>query len=218
MAEVNVLIEGYRAFYKRYFASGDTLYRELVKTGQSPMTLIIACSDSRVDPSILMNAEPGDIFVIRNVANLVPPYEIDDAGLHGVSAALEFAVRILEVEHIVIVGHSNCAGIQTLLNSDKIQHTDFIGKWMDVAKPAKEKTLNAVPDASKSVLQHTCEKESVLLSLDNLLTFPWIKSIVERGNLKLHGWYFSLEDGHLHEYNPNKAMFEAIPVNTTEKA
>ncbi|MFV2093374.1 MAG: carbonic anhydrase [Hyphomicrobiales bacterium] len=210
MGEIESLVEGYRVFYQKYFLSGDTLFRELTRTGQSPKTMIIACSDSRVDPSIIMNSEPGDIFVVRNVANLVPPFEADESGLHGVSAALEFSVRILEVKNILVLGDSDCAGIHALMHDEVIQNTDFIGKWMSVAKAAAEKTRANNPDLDDLQLQHTCEKESVLLSLGNILTFPWIKSRVENGEIKLHGWYFSMEQGHLLEFNPEKGDFDNI--------
>lgn len=213
MAKVEVLIKGYREFYKKYFLSGKTLYKELTEVGQFPKTLVVSCSDSRVDPSIIMSAEPGDIFVIRNVANLVPPYEKDEDSLHGVSAALEFAVSVLKVENIVVMGHSNCAGISALLNSETLQHTDFIAKWVGVAAKAKEKTLENNKGAEKPVLQKCCEKESILLSLGNLLTFPWIRDKVENGSLKLHGWYFTLEDGSLQEYDPNEDGFGVIAVS-----
>lgn len=213
MAEVKKLIEGYREFYKKYFASGDTLYKDLQK-GQSPKTLIIACSDSRVDPSIVTNAEPGDIFVIRNVANLVPPYQVDETGLHGVSSALEYAVLVLKVEHIVIMGHSNCGGIRSLVNNDAIRDTDFIWQWMDVLQPAKENVIMKYPGACEDDLCCMCEKESILHSLDNLLTFPWVKSKVESGDLKLHGWYFSLDDGSLMGYNPQTNKFENISTKS----
>lgn len=216
MAEVSKLIDGYREFYRKYFASGDTLYQKLTNVGQSPKTLIIACSDSRVDPSIVTNATPGEIFVVRNVANLVPPCDIDSDTLHGVSAALEFAVRFLKVKHIVVLGHSGCAGIQALLDSSNIGPTDFIGKWMDAAKPAKEMALNNNPNAGKDMLQHQCEKENVLLSLNNLLTFPWVKSRVENGQLKLHGWHLHLENGTLQQYNPTSAAFENIDTQVTK--
>lgn len=168
MAEVKALIEGYKKFYKKYFASDNELYNELAKTGQSPKTLIIACSDSRVDPSIVMNAKPGDIFVIRNVANLVPPCETSESGIHGVSAALEFAVQILQVNHIVVLGHSSCAGIAALLGSADIDKTDFIGKWMSIAKPAREKTLTEKKYSCDKTMHHECEKECIMLSLENL--------------------------------------------------
>jgi carbonic anhydrase len=210
MAEVNALIEGYKRFYNKYFASDNGLYDELARTGQNPKTLIIACSDSRVDPSIVTHAKPGDIFVIRNVANLVPPYEISEKGLHGVSAALEFAVQILEVSNIVVLGHSSCAGIAALMGSANIENTDFIGKWVSIAKRAKEKTLNAKKYNNEKDMHHECEKESIILSLENLFTFPWIKKRVEEKKLKLHGWYFELEQGHLFEYSPFKKGFQKI--------
>ncbi len=211
MAEVRALIEGYRKFYARYYASGDPLYRDLAQNGQSPKTLIIACSDSRVDPSIITEAGPGDIFVVRNVANLVPPYAPDVKTLHGVSAALEFAVRILEVRHVVILGHSNCAGIAALLEPGKTDNTDFIGMWVNIAAKAREKTLaERRPDETSCETQHRCEKESILLSLSNLTGFPWIREKVEAGTLKLHGWYFSMDQGHLMEYDPRSGQFNAV--------
>lgn len=211
MAEVKALIEGYRKFYARYYASGDPLYRDLAQHGQSPKTLIIACSDSRVDPSIITESGPGDIFVVRNVANLVPPYAPDVTTLHGVSAALEFAVRILQVKHIVILGHSNCAGIGALMEPGKTDNTDFIGMWVNIAAKAREKTLaECRPDESPREIQHRCEKESILLSLSNLTGFPWVREKVEAGTLKLHGWYFSMDQGHLMEYDPRAGQFQAV--------
>jgi carbonic anhydrase len=204
MAKIETLIAGYREFYQKYFASGDGLYRDL-SVGQSPKTLVIACSDSRVDPSIVTSASPGDLFVVRNVANLVPPYEVDQHH-HGVSAALEFGVRVLNVEHIVVLGHSSCAGIAALLNSDSVKDTDFIGKWVSLAQAAKDRvTGNPQPEC-----QHQCEKESIILSLDNLLTFPWIKSAVEAERIKLHGWYFSVQEGTLQEYDVGTGKFVGI--------
>ncbi len=218
MAEVKRLIEGYKQFYKNYYLSGSTLYDNLTKEGQSPKTLIIACSDSRVDPSIVTNAEPGDIFVIRNVANMVPPYEDGNTGLHGVSAALEFAVCILNVKHVVILGHSHCAGVGALLDRESVSERDFIGKWVDIGQKAKEKTMADNPGKEPKDLQHECERESVLHSLDNLLTFPWIKDRVEEKSLKLHGWYFSIGNGELMEYNPITSNFKTIDPQAAKSA
>ena len=207
MAEIRTLLNGYREFYKKYYTSGNTLYRDLTRQGQSPKTLIIACSDSRVDPSIITEARPGDIFVIRNVANLVPPYQPGDTGLHGVSAALEFAVRILGVRHIVVLGHTHCAGVKTLLDADGTDDTDFIGRWVSIAAEARTKVL---AETGAEPPQHRCEKECILLSLRNLSAFPWIKEKIESQSLKLHGWHFSIEDGELQEYNPQQGVFTAI--------
>ncbi len=211
MAKIQKLIEGYRRFHQKYFLSNSSLYEELDKVGQSPKTLVIACSDSRVDPSIISDADPGDIFVIRNVANLVPPYEKDDKGFHGVSAALEFAVRILQVENIVILGHSKCNGVQTLLHPERVEDSDFIGHWVEIGQSAKEKAYQHVEGHDdQTLLQHTCEKEVILLSLNNLLTFPWIQERVAAGLLTLHGWYFRLSDGCLQQYNGESGEFEGI--------
>lgn len=206
MTDVSTLINGYREFYQKYFVEDNRLYRDLAQ-GQSPKTLIIACSDSRVDPSIITNCAPGDIFVIRNVANLVPPFQIDETGYHGVSAALEFAVRILKVENIVVLGHSNCAGIKALRDNTTIQGTDFIGQWVGIAEAAREKLDNSQTEES---VQHQCEKEGILLSLENLKTFPWIAEAVQANQLKLHGWYFKLSEGSLHEYVADEQIFKAV--------
>jgi carbonic anhydrase len=209
MAEIKKLISGYRDFYKKYFESNDLLYKNLVEDGQSPKTLIIACSDSRVDPSILTNANPGDIFTVRNVANLVPVYDANKTGLHGVSAALEFAVCFLKVKNIVILGHSNCGGIQSLMDRVDKNKTDFIGDWMDIATKAKEKTI-ASNSGNNRCLNHECEKESIILSMENLLTFPWIKDDVTSNKLKIHGWYFTMDDGKIQNYNNDTSSFEEL--------
>lgn len=208
MAKIDVLINGYRSFYKKYFGSDNSLYKELVEAGQSPKTLVVACSDSRADPSIVTEAKPGDIFVMRNVANLVPKCELDYDSLHGVSATLEFAVKILNVENIIVLGHSGCSGIKALMRPDEIKNTDFIGPWMNQAKEARENTISKYGKSDE--LEHHCEKESITLSLANLMTFPWIKEKVESNDLKLHGWYFSLEDGCLREYDPVSKEFTDI--------
>ena len=208
MTDIHDLINGYQDFYKKYFSSGDTLYKEL-KQGQSPKTLMIACSDSRVDPSIVTDARPGDIFVIRNVANLVPAY-VSDHGYHGVSAALEFAVRVLEVDNIIVMGHSQCAGIRTLMSPHTLEQTDFIGNWIEIAKSAKEKTLLDATDPEDPNLLHICEQEAIQLSLANLMSFPWIKERVQAKTLTLYGWYFSVTDGSLRQLNTETNTFERI--------
>lgn len=210
MANIKKLLEGYQRFYKKYFVSDDSLYRTLSRSGQSPKTLIISCSDSRVDPSIISDADPGDIFVIRNVANLIPPYEPSDHGLHGVSAALEFAVRILKVENIVVMGHSKCAGVQTLLHPESLESCEFVGQWVHVGQPAKTKAMARCHENNQYSLVHECEKEVILLSLEHLKNFPWIKERVEAGNLSLYGWYFDINDGCLYQYDPQKRLFQTL--------
>ncbi|TAL00116.1 MAG: carbonic anhydrase [Rhodospirillaceae bacterium] len=167
---------------------------ELMTKRQSPQAMMIACSDSRIDPSLKFGADPGDMFMVRNVANLVPPYAPDGA-YHGTSAALEFAVLVLEVKNIIVMGHARCGGIDALVKHQEKAATDFVASWMKIAEQALVRARDA---ATPEALQRACEQETVKVSLENLMTFPWIRARVEAGKLELHGWYFDLETGTLH--------------------
>ncbi len=192
---MNSLIEGYRRFRATAWQQRRTLFRELAARGQSPRAMVITCADSRLDPQLVFDAAPGEIFVVRNVANLVPPYE-PDAAYHGTSAAIEFAVRSLKVEHVIVLGHAQCGGIGALLRGAGESGADFIRHWMEIAAPARERALAATGgDAERA--QTVCEHESIKVSLAHLLTFPWVKERVESGALTLHGWYFGIESGEL---------------------
>ena len=160
------------------------------RLGQKPRALVIACSDSRTDPQMVFNAAPGELFVIRNVANLAPPYGPDDQP-HGISAAIEFAVRSLRVSAIVILGHAMCGGINALLDGAPTEVSDFVGQWVRIAEPARRRAMRTPPEQR----QDFCEHESVRLSLDNLMTFPWIETAVVAGALKLHGCFFDIRSG-----------------------
>lgn len=209
MTEIDKLIDGYKRFHDNYFQSDEQLFEQLSQ-GQAPDTLVIACSDSRVDPAIVMDCKPGDLFVVRNVANLVPPYE-QGGGYHGVSAALEFGVRALKVKHIIVLGHQYCGGIQALLNGFvSIEGSEFIQPWVNMAHAAREKVLANLPVAPKQEQLCACEKESILISLDNLLTFPWIRQAVEQGELVLHGWHFNIERGILTAYDSSADEFRPV--------
>lgn len=185
-------MDGYHNFYKKYFIDNPQVYQKLVLEGQSPKTLVIACSDSRVDPSILLDTKPGDIFVVRNVANLVPPFEEDDTSCHGTSAAIEYAVKHLNVENIVVLGHSDCGGIKALLSGKNDEHT-FIDHWLSIAKDAKQKALDTANNHSHHC--ELCEKEAIKYSIKNLQTFPFIQERLKQNNLSIHGWYFNLKTG-----------------------
>ncbi len=194
MADVKKLLQGFDNFYQKYFVENPETYKNLVLEGQSPKTLVIACSDSRVDPSILMNADPGDIFVIRNVANLVPPFDDDMSHCHGTSAAIEYAVRHLKVQNIVILGHSHCGGIKTLVEEHNHYH-NFIDTWLEIAET---KTINQIcKDNDTETACRLCEKEAIKISLNNLMTFPFVAEAVQQDKLKIHGWYFDLWSGNL---------------------
>ncbi len=207
------LLRGYHRFYSKYFFKDHTLYDELAE-GQTPHTLIIACSDSRVDPAILLDAKPGSIFVVRNVANLIPPYKPDN-DYHGTSAAIEYAVNYLNVEDIIILGHSNCGGIKALMDTDNnaLQtNSTFIAPWVNIAKEAKIRALNKylVPHETKYT---ACEKESIITSHQNLMTFPWIKEKVLSQKISVYGWYFSIDNGSLSVLNKDTNRFETVEVN-----
>lgn len=213
MQDIAKLIAGFRLFQKNYFRGDSELFSQL-KEGQQPKTLVIGCSDSRVDPSLLTGADPGDLFVIRNVANLVPPYE-PDAGYHGVSAALEYAVCRLQVEHIIVLGHSQCGGIAGLMNSDcDCQVGEFIGKWVSLAEPAKLRVQEELAGKSEQLQTRACELAAIMLSLDNLLSFPWLQQRVEAQSLALHGWYFDIQRGELLRYSPEAEGYVTLVPGT----
>jgi carbonic anhydrase len=184
------LIDGYRRFRRARWPERRATFEALAEQGQSPRALVIACSDSRVDPTMIFDAGPGEIFVIRNVANLVPPYA-PDATAHATSAALEFAVRSLEVADVIVLGHAMCGGIRALLEGAPRAAGDFLGPWMHIADRAKQKALVCAPAEQQQV----CEQEAVKLSLDNLATFPWIAKRISAGQLRLHGAIFDIRSG-----------------------
>ena len=201
---------GFKKFQQDNFMKNLPFYQKLARK-QFPRVMVIACCDSRVDPSIITQAEPGELFMVRNVANLVPPYE-DGETHHGTSAALEYAVHALEVEHIVILGHWGCGGIQALLDNDPSvsEPHSFIHRWLDLAKPAKKVTEEQVGNQLPETKRRFCELESIKGSLSNLMTFPWIAERVEAGKLQLHGWYFDLNEGNMYAYEAEGDRFDAI--------
>lgn len=199
MSQLKTLIAGFRRFRQRYFMEQPELYQKLVERGQSPKAMVIGCCDSRAHPAHITDTPPGEIFVARNVANLVPPY-VDDGKTHGTSAALEFAVKHLKVPHVVVMGHSQCGGIRALMEGrHRGQTHTFIDPWMAVMAPAREMVAEKHADTSLDEQCRLCERAAIGISLDNLLTFPFVKKAVEEGELKLHGWYFDIEQGELYE-------------------
>jgi carbonic anhydrase len=199
------LIDGYLRFRAGTWPAERGRFEELSRLGQHPRALVIACSDSRTDPQMVFNAAPGELFVIRNVANLVPPYSPDDQP-HGVSSAIEFAARTLRVREIVVMGHAMCGGIKALLDGTPPELSDFVGQWVQIAEPARQRAITAPPE----VRHRVCEHESVRLSLANLLTFPWIEAPVSAGALKLFGCYFDIRSGVLERLGED-GVFRPIP-------
>jgi len=187
------LISGYRRFRAQDWPAQRERYAALAIDGQRPRTMVIGCSDSRVDPQRIFGAGPGELFVVRNVANLVPPHRPDGAD-HGTSAALEFAVRALGVELIVVLGHALCGGVQALLDRTIAAETDFVGPWVEIAAAARAEVA-AMPAGSGR--QEACEHAVIRLSLANLRSFPWIAERQLSGRLQLRGCHFDVRSGTL---------------------
>ncbi|OJW48089.1 MAG: hypothetical protein BGO67_03415 [Alphaproteobacteria bacterium 41-28] len=209
--DILTLIEGYQTFREHYFDKENTAFADLVREGQRPKILMIACSDSRVDPAIVMNCQPGDLFVIRNVANLVPPYE-EDLSYHGTSAALEFGICVLGIRHVILFGHTQCGGIQTLLehSHEKCGPKSFLTKWMELAKAAHDAITEYHAESSMEEKIILCGQYSLINSLKNLKTFPWITERVNQNSLSLHAWNFDMSKGILEEYDEKENCFRAI--------
>lgn len=198
------LLDGYRSFRATRLPVEQERYRALAEHGQDPDVMVIGCCDSRVSPEVIFDAAPGELFVVRNVANLVPPYS-PSALLHGVSAALEFAVQGLNVRHIVVLGHAGCGGIRAFVQQGRpLSPGDFIGKWMSLVAPA---AAAVVPGGTPEDYLMRVEQASVAQTLGNLMTFPWVKQRVEGRALALHGAYFDVATGELTARDPASGEF-----------
>ena len=204
------LVEGFQRFRAEHFEHNDSLYQQLVKQGQTPKTLVVACCDSRVDPALVFDCDPGDLFVIRNVANLVPPLE-GHSGHHGTTAAIEYGVSTLGVKHIIVLGHAHCGGINALVKTGGVGTPgSYIDDWMCLVESARAGVMAEMPHASQEEQERACEQRAILVSLDNLMTFPWIRERVDNGALTLHGWYFDIEHGQLLRYDAAARGFTAL--------
>jgi len=209
MADVSRFINGIINFQQQHFGENAELASALI-SGQKPQALLVGCCDSRVDPALMTDCAPGELFILRNIANLVPPYLKND-DYHGVSSSIEYAVCILEVSDIIVLGHSGCGGIEALMASAEGQKIgEFIGTWVNIAAPARDKVLAEMADQPREKKVSACEKEAILVSLKNLITFPWVKERVAQGRLSLHGWYYDIRNGRLQYYNQVTGDFDIL--------
>lgn len=209
------LTDGYRSFLDERFAREKGRYEQLAERGQSPEIMVIGCCDSRVSPEVIFDASPGELFVVRNVANLVPPFETG-GDYHGTSAALEFAVQALRVKHIVVLGHARCGGIRAFADdSAPLSPGDFIGRWMNLIAPAAEKLGPRTGDPAE--YQTKLEYAAIENSLTNLMTFPCVRILTERGKLQLHGAYFGVATGVLMVRDPETGEYKPAVEDIPER-
>jgi carbonic anhydrase len=195
---LNKILQGYRNFRDKYVHGDNTILQNLSDHGQQPEIMVVACCDSRVDPALILQCDPGDLFVTRNVANIVPPYEKDERH-HGTSAALEFGICYLEVKHLIILGHSQCGGIQALLNSNNLHQNDFISNWVSLMN-GNDTHLDADDYAKLALTQ----------SHHNCMTFPWIAEKVAQHKLKIHQWYFDIKRGQIFAYSDLEKKYQPL--------
>ncbi len=204
------LVSGYKEFASKQRQDGQYRFGELAD-GQSPKTMIISCSDSRVIPSQIFNVKPGDLFMVRNVANIAPPFE-EDKAFHGTSAALEFAILGLDVEDVIVLGHSQCGGIEACAKNIKTgsSTTSFLDNWLSILEPIAAKVMNDNGTKDAEAQNRLIEQEAIKASLVNLMTFPFISERISDGSLSIHGAYFDLQDGQLYILDDDSGVFEKI--------
>ncbi len=190
---------GYQNFRQKYAAGDDSMLQQLAEHGQKPEIMVVACCDSRVDPALLLQCEPGDLFTVRNVANIIPPYEADEHH-HGTSAALEFGICYLNIKHLIILGHSQCGGINAAIHNDTLHQDDFISNWVSLVK--NEKSLKDTDALAQHSLNH---------SYENCFTFPWIKERVIQRQLAIHRWFFAIKSGEIFAYSDAEKAY--VPLN-----
>lgn len=213
MTDFNELIDGYRRFRAGSYVEQRQRYDTLADKGQTPKVMIIACSDSRVDPTLIFDTGPGEAFIVRNVANLVPPYE-DDRGYHGASAAIEFAVTQLKVESVVVMGHAQCGGITASLTGKfaGASHGEggFIAHWMEMIEPARNEAAAVAANHPDIDAQELLELAAIRLSLQHLRSFPFVAEREAAGTLKLHGAHFGIGNGTLRVLDDDTGRFRIV--------
>lgn len=198
------ILKGYNLFRQKYVFDDQSIMQSLSFYGQKPQIMVIACCDSRVDPALILQCDPGDLFVVRNVANIVPPYEKDEAH-HGTSAALEFGIRVLKIKNLILLGHSQCGGIDALLHSSNSKKNDFITNWVSIIKHPNNKT--------SSVCVDNYAKLALKQSFANCLTFPWIKQLVAKKQLVINLWFFDIKTGQIFTYSVKDKKYKILNIN-----
>lgn len=213
MADFAQLIGGYRAFKVSTFMQYKDMIGHVIRQGLKPTTMFICCSDLRISPEIIFSGNPGDFFTVRNMAGLVPPF--DHSGVTGVVSAIDYGVRMLGVETIIVLGHAKCHGVRLLMEEKKegefdIRDSEAMKTWLGFASEAKEAVNRELADKPIEERCQACEQETILVSLRNLLSYPFVEERLENNQLKLYGWYFNIEEGELWGFNPESRYFELM--------
>ncbi len=211
MNSINRIINNSKKFKDLYFKKNEENFKKIVDEGQNPDTLFITCSDSRVMPSLLTDTKEGDLFVIRNVGNFIPPFN-PDSEFHGTATGIEYAVQELHVKNIIVCGHSYC-GACAALHADENEHTPHITKWLKLGEKAKQDVLevtNKNPDTTPEEIARLTEQFSLINQLNNLLTYPHVKKRIENKSLSIYGWYYKLEDGTIEQYDQDSKTFKPL--------
>ncbi|MFG5383942.1 carbonic anhydrase [Yoonia sp. R2-816] len=205
------LVTRYKGWKATTYAENKSFYRHLAEDGQHPRAMVISCCDSRVHVTSIFGADQGEFFIHRNIANLVPPYN-PDGHHHGTSAAVEYAINALKISHLIVLGHSGCGGVEGCYdmcsgNAPALEEpTSFVGRWMEILRPG----FDGLPDGDDETRKRALEKASVVISLGNLMTFPFVKEAVENDMLTLHGLWNEIGEGGLEGYDPTTGGFVAV--------
>mgnify|MGYP001106719461 CR=1 FL=1 len=208
----NYLVQRFHGWKATSYTENRAWYKNLAEQGQHPRAMMISCCDSRVHVTSIFGADQGEFFIHRNIANLVPAYE-PDGNPHGTSAAVEYAVTALKVSHVIVIGHSNCGGVQGCLDMctgaapELEEKSSFVGRWMDILRPGFERVRD-IEDAAEQ--RHALEKQAVIVSLENLMSFPFVEDAVKDGSLTLHGLWHEIGEGGVEQYHPDKDTFISI--------
>lgn len=212
MSDIGKLISGFRVFKATTFPKQKDMIRHLIEQGQKPTTMIISCADIRIAPAELFATNPGELYIINNIGGLVPKYE--NNGVHGILSAIEYAVNDLQVENIIVLGHAKCDSIKMMM-SDKFSATnnglsESMKTWLSIAKEARDAVKKEMGDKDEETQQASCEHESIIISMRNLIGYPYIAERMKKNKLNVFGWHFNVESGEIMAFNPDTSFFEPI--------
>ncbi|NBV07171.1 MAG: hypothetical protein EBS06_08075 [Proteobacteria bacterium] len=210
MSDISKLVSGFRVFKSTTFQREKDVIQHLIEQGHKPSTMIISCCDLRISPSQIFAANPGEFYIVNNIGGIVPKHE--SKGVHGILAAIEYAVTNLEVENIVVFGHAKCDGLKAMLSEDtkKNKISESIKIWFETIKDAKDAVEKQMPDSSLEEKQIACEKESLIISLNNLAAYPHIAERLKKNKIKIFAWHFNIESGDIMAFDPQTNFFEPI--------